>query len=159
MHKSLVSRPLSDLYALKTKKKMKTKALLKGAFVFTSWTKFYLLYENTIVRLRLVFIWRFIFDERRRLLQSQKILAPFLLKKISRTGHMTFSVYVCAKERGWRELKLHLPKANKCTYSRDLYLYKSGQICRRFLFTPLFCNTVENSAWTRTKVNTTGDLG
>lgn len=147
MHKSLVSRPLSDLYALKLKKKMKTKALLKGAFVFLlPEPNFIYCMKTTIVRLRLVFIWRFIFYERRRLLQSQKILAPFLLKKISRTGHMTFSVYVCAKERGWRELKLHLPKANKCTYSRDLYLYKSGQICRTFLFTLSLlshnCNTV-----------------
>lgn len=147
MHKSLVSRPLSDLYALKTKKKNEDESITKGGFRFLlPEPNFIYCMKTTIVRLRLVFIWRFIFDERRRLLQSQKILAPFLLKKISRTGHMTFSVYVCAKERGWRELKLHLPKANKCTYSRDLYLYKSGQICRRFLFTlSLFshnCNTV-----------------
>lgn len=103
--------------------------------------------KTTIVRLRLVFIWRFIFYERRRLLQSQKILAPFILKKnLEDKAYDTFSVYVCAKERGWRESKLHLPKANKCTYSRDLYLYKSGQICRTFLFTLSLlshnCNTV-----------------
>lgn len=92
--------------------------------------------KTTIVRLRLVFIWRFIFYERRRLLQSQKILAPFILKKnLEDKAYDTFSVYVCAKERGWRESKLHLPKANEYTYSRDLYLYKSGQICRTFLFT------------------------
>lgn len=132
---------------LKLKKKMKTKALLRGLSFLLPEPNFIYCMKTTIVRLRLVFIWRFIFYERRRLLQSQKILAPFILKKnLEDKAYDTFSVYVCAKERGWRELKLHLPKANKCTYSRDLYLSKSGQICRTFLFTlSLFshnCNTV-----------------
>lgn len=148
MHKSLVSRPLSDLYALKTKKKNEDESIIKGGFRFLlPEPNFIYCMKTTIVRLRLVFIWRFIFYERRRLLQSQKILAPFILKKnLEDKAYDTFSVYVCAKERGWRESKLHLPKANKCTYSRDLYLYKSGQICRTFLFTLSLlshnCNTV-----------------
>lgn len=125
---------------------MKTKALLKGAFVFTSWTKFYLLYENYDCKIKISIYLTIYFWWTSTSVAISENTCPLSIKKISRTGHMTFSVYVCAKERGWRELKLHLPKANKCTYSRDLYLSKSGQICRTFLFTlSLFshnCNTV-----------------
>lgn len=145
MHKSLVSRPLSDLYALKTKKKMKTKALLKGAFVFTSWTKFYLLYENYDCKIKIsIYLTIYFLRTSTSVAISENTCPLYIKKKISRTD--TFSVYVCAKERGRRELRLHLPKANTCTYSRDLYVYKSGQICRTFLFTLSLlsrnCNTV-----------------
>lgn len=116
--------------------------------------------KTTIVRLRLVFIWRFIFYERRRLLQSQKILAPFILKKNLENGaYTTFSVYVCAKERGWRESKLHLPKANKCSYSRDLYLSKSGHFCLHFLcfhiiVIPFFSNGIKTCIYIQVNTNT-----
>lgn len=147
MHKSLVSRPLSDLYALKTKKKMKTKALLKGAFVFTSWTKFYLLYENYDCKIKIsIYLTIYFLRTSTSVAISENTRPLYIKKNLEDKAYDTFSVYVCAKERGWRESKLHLPKANEYTYSRDLYLYKSGQICRTFLFTLSLlshnCNTV-----------------
>lgn len=99
MHKSLVSRPLSDLYALKTKKKMKTKALLKGAFVFTSWTKFYLLYENYDCKIKISIYLTIYFLRTSTSVAISENTRPLYIKKKSRgRGNMALSVFMCVCE-------------------------------------------------------------
>lgn len=101
LHKSLVSRPLSDLYALKTKKKMKTKALLKGAFVFTSWTKFYLLYENYDCKIKISIYLTIYFLRTSTFVAISENTRPLYIKKKSRgQGIWHFQcLCVCEGER------------------------------------------------------------
>lgn len=99
--------------------------------------------KTTIVRLRLVFIWRFIFYERRRLLQSQKILAPFILKKISRTRHMTLSVFMCVRRREADENQNYIyPKLMNIPIV-EIYIYTSqDRYVVHFFLHFLYCHII-----------------
>lgn len=129
MHKSLVSRPLSDLYALKTKKKMKTKALLKGAFVFTSWTKFYLLYENYDCKIKIsIYLTIYFLRTSTSVAISENTRPLSIKKKISRTGHIPLSVFMCVRRREADENQNYIyPKLINVAIV-EIYIYPSQDI-------------------------------